>query len=117
MATVEVGNILSSRVVSRTLTGVVAGTPKAFYGVPKDTSFTATPTAAGTATCWISTSPKADCEADVAANNFATGLADWRSVPKLTAITSQTELVQPGPVTAFVIVAASGNWNLEAVIQ
>lgn len=109
MATTEVGNVISSAIKGRKITGIVSGAPKAFYGIPAGTAFSAYPSSAGTAVVKISVSPIDACKADVIANDFTTGSAKW-------------EDWTPGSVTAYdssgadydivcaVCVVASGTW-------
>jgi hypothetical protein len=95
-----------------TVVGATAGSPSAVYNLRAGYSLTAYPTAAGTAVVKMSTSPLASCIADVAANNFSTGLAKWVdwTTGSITALGQEYTL---GAMTAVAIVATTGSWVLE----
>ncbi len=88
--------------------------PKAIYTVPEGSSITAYPTAAGTATVYVSTSPQSDCVDDVVAKNFSTGSAKWQTWSSVAVSTITSEVVFAN-LSAVAIVPASGTWTLEIV--
>lgn len=87
---------------------------KACLGVREGAAIKAYPTSAGTATVYTSNSPISDCLADIAANNFASGLASWDAWGA-GAVAAKTTQATAVPVTCVTIVPASGTWTLEVV--
>jgi hypothetical protein len=99
-------------VVVNQSTGVTSGQPVAFYSIKANSSITAYPTAAGTAIVKVSTSPIADCAADVVAKNFSNGTAKWQDWTSGSVTAVKSEKVN-STISAAVIVVTSGTWNLE----
>lgn len=83
------------------------------FGIAGGGHVCAYPVTAGTATAYLSTSPQGDCEADIAAGNFTSGIARWSAIESLTAVTALTRYLLPAPVVCVALKATTGDWRLE----
>lgn len=100
-------------VSSRNVAGATSSAVKAIYNIPSASSISAYPSAAGTATVYVSTSPVANCQVDVAAGNITSAnTAQW-SAWSSGAVTALTSEVAYGALTAVAVKPASGTWVLE----
>jgi len=97
-------------------TGITStiSTFRACFGITGGAAVKIYPTSAGSANVYSSTSPMADCQADIVANNFLTGKAVWDQWgPGLvTAKTNTTALI---PSTCAVCIPSTGIWTMEVV--
>lgn len=82
------------------------------YGVRAGASVTCYPTVPGLAIVKVSTSPVADCVADVEANNFLTGSARWQDWSTGVVAQDTSEVVY-GNLSGVALIVSSGTWVLE----
>lgn len=94
--------------------GSTSSLVKYVVGIKGGASIKAYPTSAGTATVYSSFSPIKDCETDIAAGNFSTGVASWDAWDA-GAVSVSTSMVASMPVSCIALVPASGTWTLEVI--
>lgn len=96
------------------IAGVTSTTPQGVFDVRRGAAIQIHPTAAGTATVYLSCSTVDACAADLTAKNFSTGSAKWAAWSP-GAVAAFTQVGVDYNVTCIALVPASGTWSFEVV--